>query len=195
MLSRSPRPPRPTSPAGVLAGVVAGVLAVGVGSLVAGCRRPPDDAPPASRGATTAPPPLSALPPDHLAPGELPEGTETAFGLALPRGFTVTARFDDSIFARGQSSPENVTNYVRRRVEAGATDVGPSRTVFGGARAKGKPNAPFVRIEVVEIPGGTEIVVRDLTPPPIEKGLSEEERWKKAGLKPNGEVLDPTHAY
>ena len=30
-------------------------------------------------------------------------------------------------------------------------------------------------------------------PPPPDPNTTEEERWKKAGLQPNGQVLDPKH--
>ena len=40
---------------------------------------------------------------------------------------------------------------------------------------------------------GLEItVIKDVTPPPVEQGLSEEERWRRHGLTKDGQVLDPT---
>jgi hypothetical protein len=35
------------------------------------------------------------------------------------------------------------------------------------------------------------MTIRDVTPPPVEPGLSEEERWKKAGFAPDGKPIDP----
>ena len=37
--------------------------------------------------------------------------------------------------------------------------------------------------------GRVEMVVRDRTPPPVEEGLTEEERWRQAGMTPDGKVL------
>ncbi len=34
-------------------------------------------------------------------------------------------------------------------------------------------------------------MIKDITPPPLEPGLTDEERWKKAGLTPDGKPIDP----
>ena len=131
------------------------------------------------------------LPADRLAPGELAEGTADAFGVKLPRGFSIVRSFEDEISADGPSQPEQVANYLRRRVDAASVEIGPGSTVFVDARAKAHSERTL-RIDVFGKRGGTEIVVRDRTPPAVEPGLSEEERWRRNGLKPNGEPLDPT---
>jgi hypothetical protein len=60
--------------------------------------------------------------------------------------------------------------------------------------AKGDP-ARRLSIEVrAAKPLGTvrsEMVIRDVTPPPVEPGLTDEQRWQKAGLSPSGAVLAP----
>lgn len=133
---------------------------------------------------------------DRLAPGELAEGKERAFGLAIPRDLRVERRFDDSVAASARMPAEWIANYVRRRVDADKVEIGPARTVFDGARVKGAPaeSGALLRIEVVQTLVGAELVVRDVTPKRIEPGLSEDERWRKAGLTPNGRPLDPSHA-
>lgn len=139
---------------------------------------------------------VAPLPADRLAPGELPEGPEKAFGLAIPRTFSVARRFDDSVFASGVASPEMLANYVRRRIEADTVEVGPTRTIFVRARVKGAgAKSALLRIEVGEGGLGTELVVRNVTPAPIVPDLSEEERWKREGLTPQGKVLDPTRVF
>jgi hypothetical protein len=52
-----------------------------------------------------------------------------------------------------------------------------------------------VTIEITDRSGQVELVVRDLTPPPIPQGLSDEERWKRAGLRPDGTPIDPSKVY
>ena len=137
----------------------------------------------------------ASLPPDHLAPGELAEGTEKAFGLTLPRAFRVTRRFDTSVFATGSVSPESAANYLRRRLDAEATEVGPTRTILVKAKVRGGDQAVTLHVEVSEAGAGAEIVVRNVTPTPPEPGLSEEERWKREGLLPNGKVANPTKLF
>jgi hypothetical protein len=158
-----------------------------------GCKRGArqEPSPAASASASLEAP----LPVDTVLPGELGEGTEKAYGLVLPRNYVIVRRFEGAIFAEGSARAEQAANYVRRRIVASSVEVGASQTIFQGARAKGNGDAPFVRIEVAETNQGSKIVLRDLTPAPVVPGLSDEERWRRAGLKPNGEVLDPQHAF
>lgn len=160
-----------------------------------GCKRAPtivDINPP--RPATAAAPTPSDVPVDKLLPGELPQGTATAYGLTLPRGFDVVRRFDDSVAAQGTATKQEVVSYLRRRLEAATVEETKSTVTMKGARVKGAPNGPFLRVTVTDGGGIIEIALHDLTPPPVDKTLTEEERWRRAGLKPNGEVLDPTRA-
>lgn len=170
------------------------VLLVGgaVASLGSGCKRevqttPSEPAPVASSAAS--------LPVDHLLPGELAEGAARAYGLVLPRGFVVTQRFEGSIFAHGSADTEATTAFVRRRITSSTEELGPGRTTFQNAKIKGASDAPFVRIDISAENPGTLIVVRDLSPVQVEQGLSQEERWRRAGLKPNGELLDPKRSF
>lgn len=156
-------------------------------ALTTGCRRDDDvETPP-------VPPVASAVVPtaaDQLRPGELAEGSEELFGLRAPRGMRVARRFEEAVSALGQHSAERVANYVRDRVDAERIEVGPTRTVFLNATVRGDTSGKRLRIEVVQHPTRTELVVRDVTPKPIEPDLTEAERWQKAGLSPTGEQLN-----
>ena len=135
----------------------------------------------------------SARPPvDRLARGELAEGPTSAFGLAFPRAMRLERRFLDSAHAAGPVPPEAVANYVRRRVEASHVEIGAARTVFPRVRIKGGAPDKLYRIEVVADGANTLLVLRDVTPPPLEPGLSVEERWKRAGMTPQGKPLEST---
>jgi hypothetical protein len=103
----------------------------------------------------------------------------------------VSATFPDAVFAVGALRPEDVSNYVRERVVAQGVETGPSKTVFTKAKLKAEPQRTM-RIEVVLKNGATELVVRDETPPPVEPGLSPEERMRKKGLLPDGTPIDKT---
>jgi hypothetical protein len=152
-----------------------------------------------SLGCSKKEPPPPSLPPtpsatataaDRLLPGELAEGRERALGLVVPRDMKLLRVFDDSAVARGRVGADAVSNYVRKRVDAATAEIGAARTVFPKAHVKGQPPERVVRIEVVEDFGSTELLLRDLTPPPIQPGLSEDERWRKAGVVP-GKPFDP----
>ena len=128
---------------------------------------------------------------DRLQPGELAEGKADAFGLALPREMLLERRFPDAVHAVGRIPHESVANYVRQRVEVGRIEVGAARTVFPNARIKGGRTDRSYRIEVIAGAAETRLLVKDITPPPTTQGLSEEERWRRAGLTPEGKPLDP----
>ena len=61
-------------------------------------------------------PVASAVPVDHLADGELLEGSERAFDLPLPRGMTVDGRFVAVGYASGEIPPQPLATYLRPRV-------------------------------------------------------------------------------
>jgi hypothetical protein len=55
---------------------------------------------------------------------------------------------------------------------------------------KGEPETKLVRIEVVREDDSSLLIVRDITPHPVAPGLSDDERWRKAGVVP-GKPFDP----
>jgi hypothetical protein len=144
--------------------------------------------------APAAPRAPSALPVDRLLPGELAEGSETAFGLPLPRVAVVRGRFVDVVFAGVDVPPDRVANYVRQRVSADKVETGPAKTVFSRAAVHGQPDVAL-DIEVLAHGGFTELQVRKLSTARAPGGLSDEERWRAAGFKPDGTPLDPTHLH
>lgn len=141
-------------------------------------------------------PPPQEKPPDRLAPNEVVEGKERAFGLPLPRASHVKARFPTTVHVLSPLTPEELTNFVRARVKDGKVIPGASVTTLFDVTPLGDPKKQLtIDVRTVRLADGTrsEMVVRDTTPPPVEPGLSDEERWKKAGLTPTGKVADPKH--
>ncbi|HLV19434.1 MAG TPA: hypothetical protein VKZ49_01080, partial [Polyangiaceae bacterium] len=55
---------------------------------------------------------------------------------------------------------------------------------------KGQPPDKLYRIEIVEDGLRTRLLVRDVTPPPTVQGLTEQERYRRAGITPDGKLLD-----
>ena len=47
------------------------------------------------------------------------------------------------------------------------------------------------QLEVIPEPGITRLIIRDTTKPKVVPGLSDAERWRQAGLTPQGRPLDP----
>lgn len=148
------------------------------------------------KGAAEAPTPASApTTPDRLANGErLPEA-EMAFGLPLPAGMRVVRHFNDSAYFSGDLELEAVLEHVRRHVRAEPAQMLSQAIVLPRATALGGDGSRLLRIELSKTPRGTQLHIKDITPPPALSGLSEAEIWSKAGRKPDGTPLDPNQLY
>jgi hypothetical protein len=137
----------------------------------------------------------SAAPPvDRLAPGELAPGTESVFGLLLPRGMKVAAQFPRVAHATGPMPAEDVANYVRDRVDVRRVELGAVGTVFPAVHIHGGAPDHVYRIEVHGQGDVTEMVLRDVTPLPpskVDDSVPISERWRRAGYNPDGTPLDP----
>jgi len=166
------------------------LMLVLLGMLAAACE---EDAPvvPADYGPVSSRPARSAPSPDRLAPGELPEGKGQMYGLLLPRGVRVKARFAKEAHAAGKVPMGALAAYLRKRVEVQHVELAKGRMIFPDARVRSGPQDKRFRIELSTGRGGiTKVVMRDLTRPPAVRGISEKERWRRAGLTPDGKIID-----
>ena len=138
--------------------------------------------------------PSASAPPapvDRLEPNELAEGAEVAFEFKLPRGMTIQNRMPSEVYAVSKHQPEHVANYVRKRVLVNAVELGAVRTVFDRVKVIGATVDRPVRIEVIRLQGQTGLLIKSLLPEKVEIPSTEEERWKRVGLLPNGQPIDP----
>jgi hypothetical protein len=135
--------------------------------------------------------PVPAPPaPDRLAPGQLLEGDQVVFGLRLPERTRLAAVFRDSLSAEGPYSPEDLAAYLKPRLDVAHVEMAGARILFPRARIRGA-KADIYRVELIPSGQGTTLRLRNITPPPAEQGLSEAERWRRVGLTPSGELIDP----
>jgi hypothetical protein len=153
-------------------------------------------APACKRGEKAPPPPApSARPgPDHLAKGEIPEGREHAFTLPLPLHSTIRARFAASVHVASPHTEEEVANFVKARVKEGTVTSGASETRFDKVVVTKDPSRMLsIQVRPAPISGEyrSQLVVEDVTPPPEEPGTTDADRWRKAGLTPDGRPIDP----
>jgi len=157
----------------------------GVAALALGCDR--GAGPPAPSTSASGKPKT----PDRLAPGELAEGKGTLFGLKIPVGMQVDAQFPHSGHASGIVSAAQLADYVRQRVEVARVELGASGTVFPQAIIKGSDRERRYRIEVSSKGRTSKLSVQWLNPakPPAVTGLSEEKRWERAGITPDGKLI------
>ena len=145
-------------------------------------------APSASAAAFKAP----EVPVDHLAPGELLEGTEKAFDVTLPRGLHVDGTFTDSVIASGPLSVHPLVAYFRARLQNGDLREGSASATFDRVTVADKAERPL-SVHIAKAGDGVHVEIRDLTPVPAPPLPDEAARWKHVGLTPNGRLLDPTH--
>ncbi len=131
---------------------------------------------------------------DRLAVGELSDGPFHAFELRLPTGVVIREAFAAVVYARGTVDPMKLANYLRAQVTGGTVSVGAAATVFEQVTVPANPKR-LLRIRVEPTAQGHEALleVRDITPPPQDPGASPAERWRRAGMTPDGKLLDPSH--
>lgn len=155
-------------------------------ALVAGCKR--EEAPPPQVESNGAPRPKT---PDRVAPGALLEGEKVVFGWRAPRDMKLIARFPDAAHFEGRVKLAHLEDYVRQRVVMRHVEVTPTHSIFPNVRIRGGDPKRIYRFEIAPQRDSVELVIRDITPPPPTEGLSEEERWRRAGLTPEGKLLAP----
>jgi hypothetical protein len=136
---------------------------------------------------------------DQLAPGELAEGTDKAFTLLLPRGLRIQQAVMGTIVALGPVPADDLANYILSHVRDGTVTRGANGTVFDGVRTPNEPNR-LLHIRVVRLPVAqvSQLEVRDITPAalptPSAVPTTDAERFRQAGLTPQGRFLDPQHS-
>jgi hypothetical protein len=173
-----------------LAAVAAALIA-----LSAACRRPApaseaqDEVPGATASVS---PEMSAAPVDHLAPGELLEGSQRAFGVVLPGALQVKASFVDVVYASGAAPVHALARYFRARLEDGTMREGPAAATFEHVKVRGKPGLELL-VRIANAPEGASVEIRDATPPPAPLLPDEASRWRQVGLTPQGRLIDPSH--
>lgn len=162
-----------------------------VGFSLAGCRSREDEivkAQPAPQHSAQRAP---AAPIDHLAPDELASGSALAFGFSIPERLRIERAFPDAVHASGDVTLGALVKYVQSRVLASHVESGPARAVFHNAKIVGGPADHLYRFEMVSEGPRSLLVIRDMTPPPVVQGLSQAERWRRAGMSPDGKPLNP----
>jgi len=146
---------------------------------------------PGTASSALATKPGASKPIDRLAPDELAAGNAEVWGFVVPREMHVEHRYKEVTHLVGPVKPDALANYVRERVLVSHVEIGAARTIFPDARIKAGAADRVYELDVIPEPGITRLVIRDTTPPKIQPGLTDAERWRQAGLSPDGRPLDP----
>jgi hypothetical protein len=133
--------------------------------------------------------------PDRLDKGEkLPEA-ETAFGLPLPRGMRLARHFNDSAYFTGPMNMASALEHVQKHLDSRQVELVNRRSVFARTHILGGDPDRLFRVEISETARGSQVLIKDITPPPVASARSEAEMWQSAGRKPDGTLLDPNSVY
>jgi len=155
--------------------------------LCAACHRAPVE--------TDAPPESAPPAPDRLTRDErLPE-SETAFGLALPKGMKLVRHFNDSAYFAGNVDIDSLHAYLREHMQLSYAQMAGEGALFPRAQIIGDDKHRVFRVETTKIARGSQLRIDDITPPAALTGVSEEDIWRAAGRKPDGTPLDPNQLY
>jgi hypothetical protein len=166
-------------------------VAVLVSASVLGCKKSEVEITRTRIASSGSPLAASATPVDHLAPGELVEGKELAYGVPLPRDGDRIKAVPPSVYGRVRSTPAALQAYFQARITGGKVVREPGGTiVIDQAHAADPKVSLYIRIDR-DPEVGARFEVRDATPPVPQLHANDEERWRANGLKPNGAV-DPT---
>lgn len=162
--------------------VVVGVAAVFASA--SGCKRPSSQLISAvSSGAR----------PDRLGPHEAPPGAVELWGLLLPTGSRIERGFGERTYATVPLSPEATIEHLRTEAD-GEFQV--TRTAEGAViphvHVRGAEPDQLLWVRVgSEVMGSSRVTVErvHLVPPP--SALEHDEVMRKAGLTPDGRLLNP----
>ncbi len=170
------------------------VAFAGLAGLAPACHQaPPEQFTPPGAASPVASATSTATPIDHLAPGELVEGSQKAFGLPLPRDLPIDRQQPGSVRAIGPVTVHSLVKFFKPRLQDGRLTEGDTYASFDQAKIGGQPGKVF-RVRITELPPrGTLVDVDDVTPPPVPDLPDEAARWRQVGLTPQGKPLDPTH--
>jgi hypothetical protein len=119
-----------------------------------------------------------------------------AFTLPLPLHSRITSRFGSTVHVGSGHSLEELASFTRARVKDGKSTSGASETRFDNVVVTTNPSR-VLTIEIRRAVGDAEfrsqMAITDVTPAPVNSAESDADRWRKAGLTPDGKLLDPKH--
>ncbi len=128
--------------------------------------------------------------PDRLPPGELLEGTERIYDFPVPRRMKIDAKFADRAHLLGEVGQRQLSDYVRKRVLTRHVQVEGRRYIFPKVRIRGGGPDLF-RMEIVKEGAQTRLIITEIEKKKPLQGLTEAERWERAGMRPDGSLIDP----
>ncbi len=132
---------------------------------------------------------------DRIHSDEPRPGREKVFALDVPPELKVTARFADRAQLSARLPLADVSALIQEQLTSGPPHLEGNSLVFSAARFKNDSDKRQYRIVVTERLGRCDVLLADETPPPVTQGLSNEERWQRAGRNPDGTQKNRLQIY
>jgi hypothetical protein len=86
-----------------------------------------------------------------------------------------------------------VVEHLKPHLKPERLEIKPRYALFQNAKLEGSDKV--LRVDISAEGAGTLVSVRDVTPPPAPRGVSEAEMWRRAGRNPDGTPLDQNQQY
>src|SRR3989337_2612180 len=110
----------------------------------------------------------------------LPRSGQALGAVALCLAAALTRHFNDAAYFSGRLDMMSSVDHVRRHVQAHDVEMMSRRAVFARALINGDESNRIFRIEVSATPQGSQVHIKDITPTPAPRGLTEAESWRRA---------------
>jgi hypothetical protein len=118
------------------------------------------------------------------------EGPVEFFGFSVPRGMKGQLKAPRLVEITGQADFDKMAAYTKDRIAVRHAEMLQDQLVYRNARILGTKDRVF-DLTLHRERLGSRLEILEITRSPATGGLSEEERWKRAGLKPSGGLIDP----
>lgn len=132
---------------------------------------------------------------DRLVRGEALPGRPLAFGIEVPPPMQVNAEFNDLVQLSGPTGVRELVSYFAKHTNVVAVEMTSSGARFARVSLKGDTSGHVYDIEISREGTTSYVRMKDVTAPPRVQGLSDADRWQRAGMNPDGTVKDRLQQY
>lgn len=132
---------------------------------------------------------------DHLSPGEIAKSDVMIYGVTVPQGMHLRRRFPDGVLLTGETPAAELASQIEASIYSGPKEVDHRRRIYRNVTIKGGDSKRIFTITIDDLGSQRQVSITDVTPTPTEPGLSDEERWRRAGYLPDGTPISSAQTY
>lgn len=117
-------------------------------------------------------------------------GTPRVFGLDIPDGLRIVARFSKSVHLAGTLPLAAAIEAFQRQLEPSLMEFTPQHATWERVLVKNDESRRVLRIQISRDGATTRMQIAEVTPAPPANGLSDTQLWERAGRNPDGTPKD-----